>query len=107
MALSTENPRSPFLDVGSFPSEELEAAREQEGHLSLYEVDTPFQSIYELEGQKDLVDPEAEEFASFLADLHDPEFNDAIFELANEAADLYETRFEGEYGGRATQTYGS
>ena len=63
-------------------------------------VDSPFQSIYQLEGQENVVDPEAEELANFLAELQDDKSNDAVVELVNEAADLYESQFQGEIRGR-------
>lgn len=104
MSESTKKPQSPFLDNSSFTAEEKEVLTKQDDSLSMYEVASPFRSIYELEGQKDIIDPEAEEFVSFLAELHNTEFDEAVFELVNEAADLYESRFEGEYGGLAGQT---
>ena len=103
MSESTKDPASPFLDISSFTAEGTEVLTKQDDSLSTHEIASPFRSIYELEGQKDFIDPEAEEFISFLTEFHDTEFDEAVFELVNEAADLYESRFEGEYGGSASQ----
>src|SRR6266496_2500969 len=99
MSSSTERPQSPFLDIGGYVSGEWEDVSTPETSSAQYQVETPFRSVYELEGQTDTLDPEAEEFASFLAELHDREFDKAAFELVNEAANLYESRFEGEHEG--------
>jgi hypothetical protein len=104
MSPTTEKSQSPFLDLSSFSAEEAETIVEQKAPSTWYEVNSPFRSVYEMAGQEDMVSPEADEFASFLAELHDREFDEAIFELVNEAADLYESRFEGEYGGLAAQS---
>ncbi|MFQ5853601.1 MAG: hypothetical protein ACE5JU_23835, partial [Candidatus Binatia bacterium] len=92
---------SPFLDETSFAVEEPELAQEQTERP--IPPDTPFVSMYQLEGQEDMVGPEAEEFASFVAELYDPNDDEIIFELVNEAANLYETRYEGEFGGLPAQ----
>lgn len=99
MSPSNEKPQSPFLDVSSFSTAEMEIMGEQENLTTWYEVASPFQSIYKLEAQENTIDPEAEEFAAFLAELYDQEFDDAVLELVNEAASLYETQIESEYSG--------
>ncbi len=99
MSSSTERPQSPFLDIGGYVSGEWEDVSTPEASSAQYQAETPFRSVYELEGQTDTLDPQAEEFASFLAELHDRQFDEAVFELVNEAANLYESRFEGEHEG--------
>ena len=98
MSSSTEMIQSPFLDISSFDAEESEGVDELEAPSTLYGVKSPFRSIYKLEEQTGMIDPEAEEFASFMAELYEREFDDAVLELVNEAADFYESRFVGEYG---------
>lgn len=98
------NQWSPFLNGGSFVSAESEALEQEESSFppAVYEMDTPFRSEYRLEnreGMGGMVDPEAEEFVSFLSELHDREFDETVFEMVNEAADLYANRFEGEFMG--------
>lgn len=97
MSLSSKKTQSPFLDIGSFAADELKVAEEQEWSSAGYEIDSPFQSVYELEKQEGMVSAEAEEFASFISELYDREFDEVVYQLVNEAADLYETRFEGEF----------
>ena len=97
-------PQSPFLDISSFPAEELEVIGEQEAPSAWYEAESPFQSIYKLEETEIMLDPEAEEFVSFLAELYDQEFDGAILELVNEATVLYEAHFEGEAGRLGTRS---
>lgn len=63
-----------------------------------------FRDLLKLEETEIMVDPEAEEFVSFLAELYDQEFDEAILELVNEAGSLYETHFEGEFGGLGAQS---
>lgn len=103
MSPSTKNTKSPFLDVKSFQGEELETFNEQETSPIWHEPETPFDSLYQLADQENNINPEAEEYISFLAELHEPEFDEAIFELVNEAADLYETEFQYEFNGLTTQ----
>jgi hypothetical protein len=103
MSVTTKKPQSPFLDIGSFASDELKEAEEQDWSSTGYEIDSPFQSVYKLEKQGDSVSPEAEEYASLLSELYDREFDEVVYELVNEAADLYETRFEGEFYNEVTQ----
>jgi len=78
-----------------------EGSEFEEEHISYartHPVDSPFRSVYELENAGGAVDLEAEEAMEFLDELYDEEFDEALFELVNEAAELYEDRFESEYG---------
>lgn len=94
---------SPFLDTIGFAGEEPEPAQQREAPVNGHRLETPFRSVYELEDRDGLIEPEAETFAPFLAELYDEEFDEAVFELINEAADLYETRFQGELGASGAQ----
>jgi hypothetical protein len=105
MSQSNLKHRTPFLDVSSFAADEAETVEYEETLLAStdYEVNTPFRSEFRLETQENMVTPEAEEFVSFLDELYDREFDEAVFQLVNEAADLYAARFEGEFMGEAAQ----
>lgn len=97
---STQVSESPFPDqFMSFVSEESEPEEEQAVYADSYEFDSPFPTIYELESEEGIVDPETEEVMEFLDELYDEEFDEAVYELINEAEDLYQDRFESEYQG--------
>ncbi|HEY9649210.1 MAG TPA: hypothetical protein V6C95_01000, partial [Coleofasciculaceae cyanobacterium] len=90
---------SPFPTTKTrFSGEESEVLEEQVSYSSAYPVASPFRSVYELDSSEGAVDPDAEEVMEFLDELYDEEFDEALFELVNEAAELYEDRFESEYG---------
>ncbi|HSD56669.1 MAG TPA: hypothetical protein VLB04_00700, partial [Methanotrichaceae archaeon] len=84
------NPQAPFLDVRSFVSEEAPIA--QDVFETTVKPVSPFLAIYEAE-DGGLTNPADGEYATFLNELYDEEFNEALFELASEAAGLYETQF--------------
>ena len=95
--MSIDVPRAPFLDVRSF------VAGETGPDQDAFEVSAaparPFLSLYESDDGDGVVNPEAEEFGSFLNELYDPEFDEALFELVGEAAALHESRLGHEVGG--------
>lgn len=96
-------PESPFvrmLDVAPRDSESAEESRMATG--TLYEFDSPF--MPEMRNGAGTYQPEAEEFVQLLADVHDETFNEALFELMNEASDMRLDRFTGKYGDAAAQT---
>lgn len=97
---SNQVSESPFPDQFiNFVSEELETEEEQTMYSSSYQLDSPFQSVYELESEEGIVDSETEEVMEFLDELYDEEFDEALYELINEADELYQNRFESEYAG--------
>jgi hypothetical protein len=107
MPASTTNTQTPFLDVKSFLAEEALSPQEYvaSADLTSSRSSSPFVSIYEMEEQGGPVDPRAEEYVAFLSELYDEEFDEAIFELVNEAAALYEEHFaHSPLGEVATQT---
>jgi len=106
MSHSSEKLQSPFLDVTSFPRQQPEA-REKNITSPALSSFSPFVSVYELEDVEARVDPESEEFIQFLGELHDEEFDDAVFELINEASALYEDRFIHEYQDTSSQSIGA
>jgi hypothetical protein len=84
---------SPFLDVKSFTEEELPARVEESPARP--QTSSPFLAIYELEtGQGP--DPQTEEYVSFLNELYDEQFNQALSRLVDEAAAIYERNFADE-----------
>ena len=95
--------QSPFLDVTSFPREEAEAVEDITTVPSTYSS-SPFVSAYEMEGGESRVDHESEEFIQLLGELYDDEFNDAVFELVNEASALYEDQFSHDYRDKSSQS---
>ncbi len=83
---------SPFLDVRSF-EEEAAPGRAEESPARL-QSSSPFLAVYEFENEA-RVDPQAEEYVSFLNELYDEQFNEAFSHLVDEAAAIYETNFAG------------
>lgn len=86
------NSQAPFLEVRSFANEEVASETFEATGLS----NSPFLSLYELEGSSLLGDPETEEYVAFLNELYDEEFEEALATLVDEAAAIYETQFEQE-----------
>ena len=88
--------QSPFLDIKSFVSEEL--APTQESLTAAASPSSPFLSVYESEDGDGLINSEADEYVEFLNELYDEEFDQALFELVNEATAVSESRFSYEDG---------
>ncbi len=105
MSPASNKPQSPFLSISSFPAEESDIVTKQETPSVWYEVESPFQSIYRLEESEIVLNPEADEVISFLTELYDQEFDEAILELVNEVGSLYETQFDSELGMSGKQTF--
>lgn len=104
MAQLTEKFHSPFLDVKSFPRQQPEALEENLTSPGALSASSPFVSVYEREGAEERSDPDSEEMVQFLGDLHDDGFDEAVFELVNEASALYEDRFVQEYRDTASHS---
>jgi hypothetical protein len=90
------NSQTPFLEVRSFLSEEAPTGRDE--FEAAGSAPSPFLSIYEAEDGSLVTDPLAAEYAIFLNELYDEEFNEALFELAGEASELYEAAWSPEEG---------
>jgi len=84
---------SPFLDVKSFTEEELPARAEESPRQA--QTSSPFLAVYELEGGPGL-DPQAEAYVSFLNELYDEQFNQALSNLVDDAAAIYQSNFADE-----------
>src|SRR5512138_3440597 len=79
--------QSPFLDVRSFAEEEAPAR--VDASPTRAQPASPFLAIYEFEGEGQ-VDPQTEEYVSFLNELYDEQFNETLSNLVDEAAGLYQ-----------------
>ena len=106
MSKPAENFQSPFLDVTSFPRQQSETVEDNASPVAL-SSSSPFVSVYAMENGQASFDPESEEFIQFLGELNDEEFDDAVFELINEASTLYEDRFSHEYRDINSQSIGA
>ena len=84
---------SPFLSVRSF--EEEEAPTRAEELPTRAQPGSPFLAVYEFE-EEGRIDPQTEEYVSFLNELYDEQFNEALSNLVDEAAAIYETNFANE-----------
>ena len=84
---------SPFLDVRSFAEEEAPTRAEESPTRA--QPGSPFLAVYEFE-EEGRVDPQTEEYVSFLNELYDEQFNEAVSNLVDEAAAIYETNFANE-----------
>jgi hypothetical protein len=85
--------RSPFLDVRSFTEEEIPARLEESPARA--GPGSPFLAVYEFE-QGSRLDSQTEEYVSFLNELYDEQFNEALSNLVDEAAAIYQTNFANE-----------
>jgi hypothetical protein len=96
----TQDFESPFpsTKTTNFVGEDSEVIEGQVSYSNVARLDSPFRSVYELENEAGSIDPEAEEAMEFLNELYDEEFDEAVFELVSEADELYQDRFESEYG---------
>lgn len=85
------NKQSPFLDISSFLTDELNY--EENEHQVMVPSNSPFLSVYETEEGSGLSDPVGEDYVTFLNELYDEEFNEALTGLLNEASEIIETQF--------------
>jgi len=107
MSQSTEKLQSPFLDVTSFPRAQSELMEDNMSPSVPISVSSPFVSVYHMEDGAKRIDSESEGFVQFLGELHDEGFDDAVFELINEASALYEDRVAHEYQETSSQANGA
>uniref|UniRef100_I2Q586 Uncharacterized protein n=1 Tax=Desulfovibrio sp. U5L TaxID=596152 RepID=I2Q586_9BACT len=82
--------QTPFLDVRSFAEEEAPIRTEES--TTRPQPSSPFLAVYEFE-EGSRVDPQTEEYVSFLNELYDEKFNEVLSNLVDEAAGIYETNF--------------
>jgi hypothetical protein len=81
------NVAAPFLELRSFVREDSEIFPSE---LPTAALSSPFVSVYELDGQTELVDPEQEAYSTLVQELYDEEFDEALFELMVEARGVHE-----------------
>jgi hypothetical protein len=87
--VSVANARAPFLDFQSFATAEAETAEPEV--RALPSSRSPFISVYELvEGESTYDDPVREAYAEIINELHDEEFDEALFELQTHARALHD-----------------
>src|SRR5437899_9753786 len=89
MAIATA--QTPFLDFNSF---NVEGAQEPRPPFRAVALDrSPFLSVYELnEGEVFQNDPVREAYASLMNELHDEEFDEALFELECRARAMHDAQ---------------
>src|SRR5215210_7098255 len=95
--------RAPFLNVQSFVAEE--ESRDVIEPETIGPSSSPFISLYESEQGAGLVDPETEEYVTFLNEFYDEEFDETLYALVDEAAAIYETHFPHEQEDPQTTGY--
>ncbi|MFO0593627.1 MAG: hypothetical protein U0441_39160 [Polyangiaceae bacterium] len=96
--VSRWEPESPFADEYG-DSLARGPAREAEGPPAMtFATESPFLSETEMGGQLAAVDPASEAVAELLGELHDPEMDEAVYELIHEASALASSRLTGELG---------
>lgn len=94
------NNGSPFLDVKSFVTEDTSLVSQE----SSTPLRSPFLAIYELEAEGS-VDPQTEEYVSFLNELYDEQFNEVLSSLVDEAVGVYQSSYANEHADSSTSTY--
>lgn len=62
----------------------------------IQEVQSPFSRTYEAVSSSTALTPAGEEFVQFLGELNDSEFNETLYELANELEDTWQTKISSE-----------
>src|SRR5215210_8682668 len=95
--------RAPFLNVQSFVAEE--ESRDVIDPETTGPASSPFLSLYESGQGAGLVDPETEEYVTFLNEFYDEAFDESLYALVNEAAAVYETRFSADQEDPQTTGY--
>lgn len=93
--MSGASTRSPFLDFNSFNVEEAELPPPV--IQAPPPVRSPFISLYKFEEGEALTydDPVREAVASFIDELHDEEFDEALFELQSRARGMHDEQLAG------------
>ncbi len=86
---------TPFLDKFE-DTREANPAFEAENPVQSFTYESPFLSEFEYEGGIMVSDPKAGEVANFLAELKDSEFEEAVYEVLNEAHDFVSDKITGE-----------
>jgi hypothetical protein len=93
-------PESPFLS--DLPSRENASVSAAVAFGPQTELESPFTSEYALDGEV-IPSYKAEQFARLIGELYDPEFEETLTDLVNEAAALAEDRLMHETGDSARE----
>src|SRR5688500_527475 len=96
MSTELEMFETPFADVSPMK----EAFKPKEADVAynnfLQELESPFSRTYEVNSNSTVVNQASEEFAQFMAQLHDSEFADAVYQLAAEMEDRWLPKISNE-----------
>jgi hypothetical protein len=96
-ALGNEStPQTPFAEF-------LVTETEGEAALRGTTAQTPFVTAYFAGEQEEHVDPRAGEMVQLLDELYDAEFDELLYELADDVQHAYQQQFEFEYSNAASQ----
>jgi hypothetical protein len=95
--------QAPFLDVSSFITEEQNP--DVIGSETSTPLSSPFLSLYESEEPGGLIDPETEDYVTFLNEIYNEEFDEAVANLMDEASVIFETQFQHEQEDPRTISY--
>jgi hypothetical protein len=90
-------PESPFLNLTVGPADESGGIVSDESPSTWAQMESPFITEYEAENGDTAIEPEMETLIQVMAELHDEEFDEAVYALADEAAELLENRYESEF----------
>ena len=85
-------PLSPFLESqnSTATNSKITVVDEESVELTGFDGQTPFMSAYQaLEDGEYALDPRQDQFTALLAELYDEEFDQELYELAAEAAEVY------------------
>jgi hypothetical protein len=92
---SAQNIESPFLAAISYareePAQEALKPRDMSEMKPATIIESPFRIVFNQEQMGEMEDPTIQMMAEFVNEMHDEAFDEALAELANEAADMVET----------------
>lgn len=91
-------PESPFEGGYVESEDEGPGASTASMAMTTFSTESPFLSEMEVNGQLAAVDPASETVAELLHELHDPELDEAMYELVHEASAMTAGRLTGELG---------
>jgi hypothetical protein len=92
----TGHASAPFLDFKSFIAEEAE--QEEPEVRSTPAARSPFMSVYESEdGENAFDDPARVAYSTFVNELYDEEFDEALFELVTDARNMHQDHLASGY----------
>jgi len=105
MGKQNRNFNSPFLNEKSFEPEINILSESESSRIANWESEepaSPFLSTYQINENITVFDPQLEAVSTLATEMYSHEFDDAVYELINEATVLYENQIEGETSSRTT-----